>query len=380
MIKQSNLIILVSALAVLGFLGWSMWAELDQITRAPGTVIPSGRVQIVQSPEGGVTSRMLVRAGDRVEEGQLLVVLDKVSQQAAVDESQAKVADLRTQMARIEAELFDRPLNFPAVLRQQQEFVANQAALYRQRRRALEDELENLRSMLGLVQRELEMNLPLVESGDVSESEVLRMQRTVADLQGQITNRRNTYLQELQTEYARIEGELATAEQSLAQRRQALEHTELYAPTDGVVVNVSYTTIGAVLQPGDEVLQIVPTRDDLIVEARIPPSEIASVRKGQEASVKFDAYDSSIYGAADGKVTYVSADTLTEDTEDGPVSYYAAYVEVNTGPMRPREAGEIIQIQPGMTATAEIKTGETTVFRYLTKPILKTADEALEER
>jgi adhesin transport system membrane fusion protein len=206
------------------------------------------------------------------------------------------------------------------------------------------------------------------------------MQRTVADLEGQITNKRNAYLQELQTEYARIEGELATAEQAFAQRSKALEQTELFAPTDGVVVNVKYTTIGAVLQPGDEVLQIVPTGDELIVEARIPPSDIAFVRTGQEATVKFDAYDSSIYGSAFGKVTYVSADTLTEETEEGPVSYYAAHVQVDTSPMRPRHQNEVIAIQPGMVATAEIKTGETTVFRYLTKPILKTADEALEER
>lgn len=379
MVKQSNIIIIAAAVAVLGFLAWSFWAELDQITRAPGTVVPSGRIQIVQSAEGGVTSEMLVREGDRVKEGQLLVVLDKVTQTAAVGESLASVADLKSQMARIQAELFDRPLVFPADVRNP-EFIANQRALYQQRRQGLQAELSNQRSMLALVREELQMNLPLVESGDVSRSEILRMQRTVADLQGQITNRQNAYLQELQTEYARIEGELATAEQALAQRRQALNQTELYAPTDGIVVNVAFTTIGAVLQPGDEVLQIVPTRDTLIVEARVPPADIAFVRAGQEAKVNFDAYDSSIYGGAIGRVTYVSADTLTEETPDGPVSYYAANVQVDTSTMRPRRQGEIIDLQPGMTATTEIKTGENTVFRYLTKPIFKTAGEALEER
>lgn len=380
MIKQSNLIIFVAATAVLGFIAWSLWAELDQITRAPGKVVPSARVQIIQSPEGGVISQMLVREGDRVEKGQLLVVLDKVSQTAAVEESVATLSDLKSQMARIQAELFDRPLVFPEDIRDHREFIANQTALYHQRRQALQAELTNLEDMLGLVRQELEMNLPLVESGDVSRSEILRMQRTVADLEGQITNRRNTYLQELQTEYARIEGELASAEQAFAQRRQALEQTELHAPTGGVIVNVKYTTIGAVLQPGDEVLQIVPTEDNLLVEARIPPADIAFVRQGQEAAVKFDAYDASIYGSAFGSVTYVSADTLTEETEDGPVSYYAANVEVDTSSMRPRHPGEDITIQPGMTATSEIKTGESTVFRYLTKPILKTTGEALEER
>lgn len=379
MIKQSNIIIMVAALAVLGFIAWSLWASLDQVTRAPGTVVPTGRIQIVQSSEGGIIQQMLVREGDRVQKGQLLVTLEKINQTAAVAESNAKVADLRTQMARIQAELFDRPLSFPADV-QDREFIANQTALYFQRREALQEEIKNLRQMLRLVQEELEMNTPLVDSGDVSRSEILRMQRTVADLEGQITNRRNLYLQELQTEYARIEGELATAEQALTQRRQALDQTELYAPTAGVVVNVAYNTIGAVLKPGDEVLQIVPTDDTLLVEARVPPSDIAFVRTGQEAAVKFDAYDSSIYGSAVGEVTYVSADTLTEETPDGPVSYYAANLTVRTDTMRARRAGEVIDLQPGMTATAEIKTGESTVFEYLTKPILKTTDEALEER
>ncbi|GAA5049105.1 HlyD family type I secretion periplasmic adaptor subunit [Erythrobacter westpacificensis] len=379
MFKQSTLIIGTAFLAVAGFFGWSFWAELDQITRAPGTAIPSARTQIVQSAEGGVISEMRVRAGDRVEKGDLLVVLEKVNQAAAVEESVATVADLKTRMARIQAELFDRPLAFPPDVQNHPEFVANQTALYHQRRRALREELSNLSSMLQLVNEELEMNLPLVESGDVSRSEVLRMQRTVADLEGQISSTRNTYLQELQTEYAQIQGELATAEQAFAQRQQALQQTELYAPTDGIVVNVKYTTIGAVLQPGDEVLQIVPTGEELIVEARIPPGDIAFIRAGQEASVKFDAYDSAIYGAAVGTVTYVSADTLTQETEDGPVTYYAAHLEVDTSSMRPRPEQAIL-IQPGMSATSEIKTGENTVFRYLTKPITKTFDEALEER
>ena len=143
---------------MLGFLAWSLWAELDQITRAPGTVVPSGRIQIVQSAEGGVTREMLVREGDRVEEGQLLVVLDKVTQTAAVGESLATVEDLKSQMARIQAELFDRPLVFPPDVRDP-EFIANQRALYQQRRQGLEAEISNQRAMLSLVREELQMNL-----------------------------------------------------------------------------------------------------------------------------------------------------------------------------------------------------------------------------
>ncbi len=378
-IKQSTLIIIGAAMFVIGFVGWSLWAELDQITRAPGKVIPAGRIQIIQSLDGGVVSQIHVQEGDRVRRGQLLVTLESVNQTAAVEEGAAKVAALRTQMARIEAELFDRPLVFDRDLLQFGDFVANQRALYTQRRTSLRTDIANLRRMLSLVREELQMNLPLVESGDVSRSEVLRMQRTVSDLEGQIANKENTYLSELQTEYARIEEELVTAQQAQMQRSAALERTQLVAPTDGIVVNVRFTTLGGVIRPGDEVLQIVPTADELIVEARVSPADIAFVLVGQEASVKFDAYDSSIYGAGEAEVTYVSADTLTEETPDGPVSYYRVHLTVDTSTMRPRP-GERIDLQPGMTSTVEIKTGETTVFRYLTKPILKTVDESMGER
>lgn len=378
--RQATIIIVLTAVAVVGFILWSLWAELDQITRARGQVIPTGRVQIIQSSEGGVISRILVREGDKVEKGQLLVTLDKVKLRAAVDESSGKVAALKTAMARIQAELFDRPLSFPADVSGYPDFVNNQRMLYLKRRQALSAELSSLRSMLSLVREELAMNRPLVDSGDVSRSEILRMQRTVSDLEGQIVNRQNEYLQELQTEYAKTEEELVTAEQQLTQRRDALEQTELTAPTDGIVKNIRLTTVGGVLRPGDEVLQIVPTGDELIVEAKVSPADIAFLRVGQDANVKFDAYDSSIYGAGDGEVSYISPDTLSEKTEEGEQTYYRVHLTADTSTLRPRNPSERIEIQPGMTAIVEIKTGETTVFRYLTKPIVKTTSESLGER
>jgi membrane fusion protein, adhesin transport system len=378
--RQATIIIVLTAVAVVGFILWSLWANLDQITRARGQVIPTGRVQIIQSSEGGVISRILVREGDKVEKGQLLVTLDKVKLRAAVDESSGKVAALKTAMARIQAELFDRPLSFPADVSGYPDFVNNQRMLYLKRRQALSAELSSLRSMLSLVREELAMNRPLVDSGDVSRSEILRMQRTVSDLEGQIVNRQNEYLQELQTEYAKTEEELVTAEQQLTQRQDALEQTELTAPTDGIVKNIRLTTVGGVLRAGDEVLQIVPTGDELIVEAKVSPADIAFIRVGQDANVKFDAYDASIYGSGDGEVSYISPDTLSEKTEEGEQTYYRVHLTADTSTLRPRNPGERIEIQPGMTATVEIKTGETTVFRYLTKPIVKTTSESLGER
>jgi len=378
-IKQPTLIISIAAIALLGFLLWSLWAEIDQITRAHGQVIPSGRTQVVQSQDGGTVAAILVQEGERVRKGQLLVRLDEVRLKAAVDESVAQVAAQRAKMARIEAELFNRPLSFPPEVASHPEFAVNQRQLYQRRREALQTNIASLTTMLNLAQQELTMNEPLLESGDVSRSEVLRLQRGVADLRGQIAAQRNDYLRELQTDYTATEEELATSEQQLTQRRSALAGVELRSPVDGVVVNIRVSTIGGVLGPGDEVLQVVPTADTLVVEARVPPADIAFVRVGQTAAIKFDAYESSIYGAANGRVSYVGADTMTEQTPQGPVSYYRARLTADISRLRPRP-GERIALQPGMTATAEIVTGHSTVFRYLMKPIIGTTSGALGER
>lgn len=378
--RGPGIVVFVSLLAIVGFLIWAHWAELDQISRAGGQVIPSGRVQVVQSAEGGVITEILVREGDKVSRGQLLVRLDSVKSKAGADESRGKEAALRAALARVEAELYDKPLAFDRSLKRYPDFIANQRSLYEKRRTAIAAELDSLREMHGLVTRELEMNEPLLATGDVSRSEVLRLQRQVAEISGQIVNRRNRYLQELQTELAKTEEDLLTAEQVRMQREDQLSRTELSAPAEGIVKNVQFTTVGAVLRPGDEMLQIVPTNDTLIVEAKVRPADIGFIRPGQSASVKFDAYDYKIYGSGVGEVAYISADTLTEQSPRGDVSYYRVHVSVDTGRMQARRSEERIEIQPGMTATVEIKTGENTVLRYLSKPITKTLSQALTER
>ncbi|MEJ6010510.1 HlyD family efflux transporter periplasmic adaptor subunit [Novosphingobium aquae] len=379
--KTSSWIIITIVLGLAGLLVWSMWAELDQITRAPGKVIPIGRVQIIQSADGGVIGEIRVREGDLVRRGEILVVLDKVKLGAAVTESSSKVAALKSQMARIKAELYDRPLVFPSDVLPYTEFVSNQQQLYLKRRAALSSDLSALQSMRRLMGEELNLNLPLLKTGDVARSEIIRMQRGIADIDGQISGKRSRYIQELQTEFAKTNEDLVTAEQISAQRNDALKATDLIAPTDGIVKNVRLTTVGGVLRPGDEVLQIVPTGEKLIVEAQVPPRDIAFVKVGQTASVKFDAYDSAIYGPAKGRVTYVSPDTLTEQRPDGSASiYYRVNLEVDIRGLKPRNPGEVILIQPGMTVISEIVTGKNTVFRYLTKPITKTLSESLGEK
>lgn len=288
-------------------------------------------------------------------------------------------------MARIDAELFDKPLVFPASLAGYPEFTANQRQLFYRRRAALNSELAGLDAMADLQTEELELNRPLLETGDVARSEIIRMRRSIVETRGRMSNLRSEYIKELQTEFTGTEEELVAAEQQLTQREDSLRAASLVAPADGIVKNVALTTVGGVLRPSDEVLQIVPTGEKLIVEAQVPPRDIAFVRIGQRARVNFDAYDSAIYGSGDGRVVYISPDTLSERREDGSSNtYYRVNLEVNTDTMRTepdgRPAGKSISLQPGMTATAEILTGKTTVWIYLTKPIFKTMSQSLQER
>lgn len=377
--SRSSSIIIVTASSVAAFLIWASVAEIDQVSRASGQVIPAGRVQLIQSTDGGVISEILVKEGDVVRKGQKLVQLDRLKIEAAVEEGRAKVAAMKTVKSRIEAELFDKPLVFSEEVADYPDFIANQRQLLLKRRTAQSQDIASLRNMLALANQELNMNIPLLTYGDVSRSEVIRLQRSVADIQAQIASKQNKYLQDLQAEYAKIEEDLVTAEQTLTQRQSSLRDTEIKAPTDGIVKNIRLTTIGGVLRPGDEVLQIVPTGEQLIIEGKVQPADIAYVRVGQNASVKFDAYDSSIFGSASGKVIYISPDTLTEQKGNAEQVYYRVHVQADTRTMHKRPS-KVVVIQPGMTATAEIQTGKNTVLKFLAKPLIKTVSNSFGER
>jgi adhesin transport system membrane fusion protein len=368
-----------SVLAVAGFVLWAQWAELDQITRANGQVIASSRNQVIQVPEGGVLAEMPVREGGLVKRGQLLARFDKTKAEAGYLESQAKLAALSMTMARLQAEVFGRQLVLPRDAGRYPEFRDNQLALYRKRQSALQEEVQALESARQLVKEELEMHQPLLKTGDVSRAEVIKLQRQLVDVQAQITNRRNKFLQDAQTELVKAQEDLASAQQIAAQRKEQLDFTEVRSPMDGVVRNVRLTTLGGVARPGEEIMQIVPADDDLIVEAKVRPADIAFVKPGLPATVKMDAYDYSIYGVLNGKVAYISADTLNEDVRGNEQPYYRVQIKTTGRNLAGRE-NEKIDITPGMTATVEIKTGQQTVLRYLTKPVTKTIRESMGER
>jgi adhesin transport system membrane fusion protein len=360
-------------------LPWAAWAELDQITRASGQVIASSRNQVIQSPEGGVLAEMLVREGDAVKRGQLMARFDKTKAESGFMEGQSKAMALTATVSRLNAEVFGGKPKFPPELDDYPEFKANQLALFNKRQSAVNDEVSALTKSMKLIKEELEMTMPLLKTGDVSRSEVLKLQRQVVDIEAQITNRRNKYLQDSQTELNKAEEDLAGVTQVVKQRKEQLDYTEIRSPMDGVVRNIQLTTLGGVAKPGEEIMQIVPVDDDLIVEVKVKPADIAFVKPGLPATVKLDAYDYSIYGSLDGEVTYISADTLNEAVRGNDQPYYRVQIKTSIRNLVGKKS-ERIDVQPGMTATVDIKTGRKSVLNYLTKPITKTISESMGER
>lgn len=368
-------------LTCLTFFTWAFLAEIDQITRAPGSVISSARSQIIQSQDGGVIEELMVKEGDVVQRDQVLVKIDGTRQQSSYLETRAKSAGLAITVARLQAEVLGREPRFPSEAKAYPEFRDTQTMLFKKRQSAIQEELESYENIKAIVQKELNMTRPLLKTGDVSATEVLRLERQIADTQAQITNRKNKYFQDTQAELSKALEDLAGVQQIMAQRKDQLMQTELRAPLHGIVKNVRVTTRGGVIRPGEEVMQIVPLEDDLVIEARVSPADIAFIKTGMKATVKIDAYDYTIYGDLSGTLSYISADTLAENLnlQQGEKPYYRVQVKTD-GRRFSARPDQKLDIQPGMTSMVEIKTGTNTVLNYLAKPVVKTLNQSLGER
>ena len=361
------------------FMIWASVSNIDQVSRAQGQVIASSRTQVIQSSDGGVIEEMLVKEGDMVKKGQLLVKLDKTKVEASFLETRSRTAALEASLARLNAEMYNREPKFSKNLTNYPQFIQNQLMLLKKRKTAINEDLAALERMLILAKKELNISAPLLKTGDVSLTDVIKLQRQVADLESQITNKRNKYLQDIQAELSKTEEELSTAKQMLTQKQDQLDHSELSAPMAGIVKNVRITTLGGVIRPSEEVMQIVPLEDNLIIEAKVPPRDVAFLKLGLTTSIKIDAYDYTVYGSLKGKLTYISPDTLSEDLKQGELAYYRIQVKTD-GKRFSGKPNEDLEIQPGMTATVEIKTGHNTILKYLIKPVIKTMSESLGER
>jgi multidrug resistance efflux pump len=363
---------------VVVFLVWSTHFKVEQIARSTGQVIASARTQLVQAATDGVIEKFMVVEGQQVEAGDVLIALEQEQNSAAVNDSRAKVAALKATLARLQAEVLDRPLEFPPETEEFPAFVRNQTDLYQRRRQAFREEMRSLQAMLDATKEELAMSRPLLAAGDISRLEIIRLKKAAAEIVGQMTNRRNKYFQDAQAEMTKAEEDLATQEQVLADRTTTLERTQLRAPMRAIVRNIRITTLGARVKAGDIVMELTPVGSELIVEGKFNPADIAELRVGLPASVKLDAFDYSIYGSLPGTVRYISGDALNDETREGQNIYYRVQVALDEHPGE--AAGHPpIEVQPGMTAQIDIRTGAHSIFQYLTKPVTKTFSGAFGE-
>lgn len=378
-VSRLSVVVWLLALTVAGLAVWAGHAVVDESARASATVIASSRVQVVQAVDGGVLEQLKVREGDRVREGDVLAVFNETRARAALHEIEAKRAALRANLARLEAELGDGPALFPPEVQRYPDVIRLQQALLRERRAALAAELQALSEMARLSRDELTITERLFAAGDAAQIELLRARRVATEAASQLANRRNKYIQDVSAEMARAREEFEQVDQQAAQRRQQLENSVLRSPMGGIVKNVRFTTLGAVLRPGDELLQVTPVEDQMIVEAKVLPRDIALVRPGLPATIKFDAYDFTVFGAVDGEVIYVSADSMRDDSQRGDLTYYRVHVRT-TAPGPVTRTGRKVEVIPGMTATVDIRTGQRTLLAFLLKPVTKTFAEAFRER
>ncbi len=370
---------LLLALGLGAFVLWAVLFEIEQSVRAQGQIIPDSRTQVIQSADGGVLQKLLVHEGQKVKAGQILAELEPERSRAGFDEGRAKEAALLAALARTEAESMDQAPVFDPKLNAYPSIVAVQRALYLQRKRSLQEELATLQSALEMSKEELRMNEALLKAGDTSRLEVMRAQRQVTEYEGKINATRNKYLQDARAETSKLSEELAANSFKLDERQSVLGHTVLKAPVAGVVKYLKVTTIGGVLRPGDELMQISPTESMMVFEIKISPVDIGQLHLGLPVAIKLDAFDYSVYGSLMGKLVYISSDTLAEQAPNGQTSsYYRAHVRLNPEQTNPLLAK--VDLKPGMTATVDVRTGTRSVLQYLAKPIYKAFGGALNER
>ncbi|MDG6882602.1 hemolysin secretion protein D [Phocoenobacter uteri] len=374
--------IILFILFALAFLIWSYNSTVEEVTRGQGSIIPSSREQVIQSLDPGILSEMLVKEGDLVEKGQILLRLDNTRSSAILRESQAKMANLEAIAARLTAESQGKKLVFPEHI--PDAYKQREESVYDSKKKSLNESIASLKKTKSLLDQEARITAPLVKRGAVSEIELLRIKRQASELQLQITERENRYTTDANNELVKIESELSQARENVKRLEDPVNHSEIRAPLKGVVKNIRINTIGGVISAGQNIMEIVPVDETLLVEAYISPRDVAYVIPGMKAVVKLTAYDYAIYGGLDGVVTLLSPGALRNEKRPSDLNlnpneaFYRVIVRTNDSKMTDKN-GKELPIIPGMIASVDIKTGEKTVFQYLIKPITRMK-QALQER
>ncbi|HYQ71109.1 MAG TPA: HlyD family type I secretion periplasmic adaptor subunit [Gammaproteobacteria bacterium] len=416
--RSSHLILIFTAVFIVVALVWAAFAKLDEVTHGEGKIIPSTKVQIVQNLEGGILSEILVKEGELVERNQPLLRLDDIRFSSSYRESRAKYLTLLARSARFHAEANNKPVEIPEIVWQEDEQLArNEIALFNSRASSLKANIEILKQQevqtkqelaehkaqenklarsYALVKQELDMSAPLEADGAISEVEILRLKRSVNDMRGEleatrlaVPRLRSAYEEisskiadieigfrtEARTKLNEIEAELSGLEETLRGQKDRVNRTLVTSPVKGTVKQILVTTVGGVVKPGMDLVEIVPFEGNLLVEAHVRPSDIAFLRPDQKAQVKLTAYDYAIYGGLPAKLEHISADTITDENGE---SFYLIRVRTDRNYLGSEH--HPLRIIPGMTAVVDILTGEKSVLDYLLKPVLRARDKAMRER
>ncbi|MBN9603233.1 MAG: HlyD family type I secretion periplasmic adaptor subunit [Afipia felis] len=384
------------ALMVVGII-WAHFAVLDEVKRGNAKVIPSRQLQVVQSLEGGIVQEILVQEGDIVKQGQVLMRIDDTKFLADLGEVRERRFANAARVARLEAEVQGLPrptfsadltTRAPQAVQTEQNVFEARAKKLAQDVDVLTQQATRLSDSLKLLSREVQLTQNLYTQKVVPEIEMLRLQRQEADMRGQlaetqsrIANARAAFRSQAEEDLAKSRADLAVLEETTKSAQDRVRRADLKSPVNGIINKLNVTTVGAVVQPGANLMDIVPMDDTLLVEGRIRPQDIAFIRPQQNAVVKITAYDSSVYGSLKGKVERISADSIVDDKseqrgEKGE-SFYRVIVRTDKNHLGTTE--HPLPIIPGMVATVEVQTGEKSVLDYMMKPARMLRDEALRE-
>ncbi len=416
--RLAHLLLFTIVLFFVLFLAWASFATLDEVTRGEGRVIPSSQVQVVQNLEGGIVSEIRVRESEIVEAGDVLLRLDNVKAASELRGGRQRYLALQGAVARLHAEIEERGIDFPPeVMSEARRVAIDETALFNARQAALQSELEILRNQANqrdqevaelenrltqlersyeLASDELDITEPLAAKRVVSKVDLLQLKRQVNDLRGElesaklslprlrlaqreahrrIEERYLNFRAEAQRELNTVQTEAEALAEAIAADSDRVNRTEVRSPVRGTIKSLLVNTVGGVIQPGQDLVEIVPLEDTLLVEARIRPADIAFLRPDQSATVKVTAYDYAVYGGLDAEVESISADTITDDRGE---HFFRVRVRTDSGSLE--NSGDVLPIIPGMTTEVDILTGRKTVLDYVMKPILRVRDRAFRER
>ncbi|MDX1352461.1 MAG: HlyD family type I secretion periplasmic adaptor subunit [Thiomicrorhabdus sp.] len=416
---KSQLVVWVILLVIIWLIVWANYAELDKIVRGEGKVVPSSQIQIIQNLEGGIVEELFIHSGDKVKKGQILIKLDNTQFASSYGESELKEAELTAKAQRLAAEAFNKPFivtKVPSTDLEIQKLYDREFYLYEARQKQLEttdnilveqieqkklelqdaySQQKQLTRSLNLLKKEVSFMKPLVKQGIASQVDLLKLEReendalsklkavefsiprlksAISEARSKRDDAKETFANDAHEQMNQVLAEKEQLIKSKAALQDRVDRTDIKSPVNGTVKQMFVNTIGGVVQPGSDIVEIVPEDDTLVLETKILPADIGFIYNGLKAKIKFTAYDFAIYGGLDGKVVRISADTITD--EEGN-SFYIARIKTDKNHLGNKD--EPLYLLPGMTASVDIIVGKHTVLDYILKPIIKAKDTALRE-